>query len=62
MMKAVKLTGLPGERMSDEEMLAEIDSSRRWMVIVGVAIVATTVIATLLYFLFRSSGGGAPAQ
>src|SRR5207302_6235154 len=46
---------LPGERMDEAEMLAEIDSSKKWFLVAGVALVVV-VVAVILYFtVFRSS-------
>jgi hypothetical protein len=57
-MAAVKMpTGaLPGERMDESEMLAEIDSSKKWLIIAG-AIVALVVIGLVIYF---ATHGGSP--
>jgi serine/threonine-protein kinase len=44
-----------GDRMSDEDMLAEVDSSKKWMVIAGVAVAALAVIGAVLYFLLSGS-------
>jgi serine/threonine protein kinase len=43
---------LPGERMDEHEMLAELDSSRKWLVIAGVLVVAV-VIGLVIYFATR---------
>jgi hypothetical protein len=52
MMSAVKMpqSGVPGERMDEAEMLAEIDSSKKLFIIAG-AIVGVVVIAVILYFV-----------
>jgi hypothetical protein len=50
-MPAIRPGLVPGDRMSEEEMLAEFDTSRRWMVIVAVAIALVSVLGAV-YFLF----------
>jgi hypothetical protein len=46
---------LPGERMDVADMLAEIDSSRKWFIVAGI-IVGVVVLAVILYFtLWRSA-------
>jgi serine/threonine protein kinase len=45
---------LPGERMDEAEMLAEIDSSRKWFIVAGV-IVAAIVIGLIIFFATRSA-------
>jgi serine/threonine protein kinase len=47
------LQALPGERMDEAEMLAEIDSSRRWLVLAGV-LVAAVAIGLIIFFATRS--------
>jgi len=42
--------GVPGDVMSEQEMLAEIDSSKKWFIIAGVA-VAVVVLALVLWFV-----------
>ena len=51
MMPVVKTNQLPGDRMSDAEMLAEVDTSRRSMIIGGVVVTAIAIAAALVYFL-----------
>jgi eukaryotic-like serine/threonine-protein kinase len=52
-------TGLPGERMDEDEMMAEIAGSRRYLVI-GLAVVVAVVLGLVIYFATR--GGGAKAE
>jgi type IV secretory pathway VirB10-like protein len=42
------MNALPGERMDESEMLAEIDSSRKWFIIAA-AIVGVAVIILVIY-------------
>ncbi|MSP62063.1 MAG: hypothetical protein EXR72_17365 [Myxococcales bacterium] len=57
MMAAVKPSVVPGDKMTDDEMLAEVDSSRQWKIYAGVAFAVVAVIGALLYFLL----GGTPS-
>ncbi|HEX2573874.1 MAG TPA: serine/threonine-protein kinase [Polyangia bacterium] len=67
-MAAVKApVELPGERMSEADLLAEVDSSRKWLVASGIG-VAVVVLIAAVYFLFvrapapaASSTGAPPA-
>jgi len=52
-----KAGGLPGERMDEAEMLAEISSSRKYFIIAG-AVVVAIVIGLVLFFATR--GGSSP--
>jgi hypothetical protein len=45
---------LPGDRMDEEEMLAELNPSRKYFIIAG-AIVLAIVLGLVLYFTTRSS-------
>jgi hypothetical protein len=46
---------LPGDRMDEAEMLAEIDSSKKWFLVAGVAL-GVVVLAVILYFtVFKSA-------
>ncbi len=65
MMQAVKVgTGgaqaLPGERMDEAEMLAEIDRSKRWFAIAGV-VVAIAIIAVVVLLATRKGDAPAPS-
>ena len=51
MMPVIKVKDLPGDRMSEEEMIAEIDQSRKWLFVGGGGILLVAVIAAV-YFLF----------
>jgi hypothetical protein len=53
MMQPVRVANLPGDRMSDEEMLAEFDGSRRMTVIVGSVLGAGVLFALVYYFFLR---------
>jgi type IV secretory pathway VirB10-like protein len=44
-----------GDRMSEREMLAEVDSSRRWLVLIGLGIAVLAIAAVLVYFLVWSN-------
>jgi len=52
MMAAVKMpqAGVSGEQMDENEMLAEIDNSKKWFIIAG-AVVGLVVLAVVLYFM-----------
>ena len=51
MMPALKAQSIPGERMSEEDMIAEMDSSRKLMIFAGAGIGALAVVLTI-YFVF----------
>ncbi|HZS40177.1 MAG TPA: protein kinase [Polyangia bacterium] len=51
---------VPGDRMSEDEMLAEIDSSKKWFIIAGV-IVGVAILAVVLYFVLGRGSSGAEA-
>jgi hypothetical protein len=50
--------GLPGERMDEDEMMAEMAGSRKYLVI-GLAVVVAVVLGLVIYFATR---GGANAE
>jgi hypothetical protein len=52
--------GLGADRMDESEMLAEIDSSRKWFLVAG-GVVATVVLAVVLYFVLKKPPVPAPA-
>jgi serine/threonine-protein kinase len=54
-------TSLPGERMDEAEMLAEISSSKRTIFIIG-AVAVAIVIALIIFFATRSGGGTPKAE
>jgi hypothetical protein len=58
-MPAMKGSGsakaLPGERMDEAEMLAEIDSSKKWFIVAGVAVGVVVLAAILYFFVFRGT-------
>jgi hypothetical protein len=49
------LKALPGERMDEADMLAEIDSSRKWFIVAGVLVVVVAAVVILYFTVFRSS-------
>jgi len=53
-MQAIKPTMVPGDRMSDEEMLAEMDGSRRWMIVAGSVIGVLAVLAAVWFLFLRA--------
>ncbi len=53
-------TSISGDRMSEEELLAEVDSSKRLKLVVGGVILAATVIGAGLYFLIGSKEPAPP--
>jgi serine/threonine-protein kinase len=46
---------LPGEQMDEAEMLAELSSSRKWLVVAGVLVLVVVAAAVLYFTVFRSS-------
>ena len=50
MMPVIKLAPVPGGQMSEEEMLAEVDSSKKWKVYAGVIIAIVAVVGVILFF------------
>jgi serine/threonine-protein kinase len=46
---------LPGDRMDESDMLAEFDSSRKWLVIAAVVVVVAVVAAVLWGVVFNSA-------
>ncbi len=50
-----------GERMDEQEMLAEIDSSKKWFIIAG-AIVGVVILAVVLYFVLGSKKAEEPKK
>jgi hypothetical protein len=54
MMAAIKTSALPGERMSEADLLAEVDSSKKWMVWAGIGVVVVAVVVAVVYFVFMS--------
>jgi hypothetical protein len=63
MMAAVKApqAAVPGERMDEQEMLAEIDSSKKMFIVAG-AIVAVVVIAVVLFLVLGKKEAPAPGK
>ena len=60
-MAAVKApVELPGERMSEDDLLAEVDSSRKWLVASGIGVAVVALIGAV-YFLFVRAPAPAPA-
>jgi len=60
-MAAVKASvDLPGDHMSEAELLAEVDSSRKWLVASGIG-VAVVVLIAAVYFLFVRAPAPLPA-
>ncbi len=60
MMTAIKVgtdgnQALPGDRMNEEEMIAEIDQSKRWFTVAG-AIVLVAVIAVIIALVLGKRG------
>lgn len=51
MMKPIRAIALPGAGMSDQDLLAEMDSSRKWMIVAGASIGMLALVAAI-YFLF----------
>ena len=51
---------MPGERMSDEDILAEVDGSKKGLVIGGV-VVAVIAIAAVVFFIFLRGPSAPPA-
>jgi len=51
---------MPGERMSDAEMINEIGGGKR-MKVIGFAGVAVAVVIAVLFFTFKGKGGEKPA-
>jgi type IV secretory pathway VirB10-like protein len=60
-MQALKTpaAAVPGDQMDEQEMLAEMDNSRRWFIIAG-AIVLVAVVAVVLYVLLGRQEAPAP--
>jgi eukaryotic-like serine/threonine-protein kinase len=52
------MKALEGDRMDEAEMLAEIDSSRKWFIVAG-AVVALLVVGLILYFTVLRSAPSA---
>jgi Protein kinase domain len=50
-----KKVALPGEQMDEAEMLAEIDSSKKWFLVAGVAVLVVVLAAILYFTVFRSA-------
>lgn len=52
-MPVIKAVALPGEKMSDEDLLAEVDSSKKWMVIAGIAVGVLALAVAVYFFAIR---------
>lgn len=52
-MSVIRKQSILGERMSEAEMLAEVDSSKKW-IIVFMIVIGAIAMAVLLFFLLRS--------
>jgi hypothetical protein len=56
-MPAIRSTqaALPGERMDEYEMLAEINPARKYLLVAGLVVVLAIVLGIVIYFATRSS-------